>query len=434
MTRTRTYGPTETWEMDGYSCTSSYYNSSTDTTTSQIVPFSFSYRRDYLYASMDDVSTIGFDNLKRRGAIICNPMKKNRIKGQSSPCHLVATAKWVHPYGHWLSRNWRGQVSPLILGLGDAALPYGNLSTPTVSTHDLQELVAEAYGRMSSTPYNLWVVAGEMRENIEMIRVLLHGLIRVMRFRARDFIRLKHLGVLSDKTRSLGKIIEVSSDLWLYLRYGIRPFIADLLGLLQALQTCGDHARARFSSREAVTTAHEEQVYGYANFDNLLYLGREMKVKVHSTAHAGVLCQPAFESLTLADLIGVGNYVQGAWDLVPYSFVIDWFFNVSGLLATWSPNLYVHPLCDWVVVTTVTERETRIVPGTYQVAPTQGDFTLDASSVTCTCMFGNAIQYTTEQERMVNVSKAFIPSFRLKVDAAKVLDLLALARQLSYMR
>lgn len=429
MSRTRTFGPTITDKTDGYTLTSKY-GVGGDTLSTDTVPFSTQYHGGYSYATMLDTSTIGFDGLRKRGVIICNPMLQVRSVGIGSPCSLALSAKWQRPASPfpWISVAYVGHVSPLTLGLGQADAPYGEVDAPTVDAPSNEELVAQAYSRLSRTPVNAWVSVGEMRENIETIRTTFHLVVRILSVRSKDFLKVEDF-----KLRNLKKELDRSAKLWLHLRYGIRPMIGEVNGALKALERLGSKTRSGFRSDIASDTAtSSNSSEGYANLGNKFYLRRKVTRKITRSAYAGVLAQPVFEDANLLDLIGVGNALQGAWDLYPYSFVFQWFIDVAGWLATWSPNIFVTPLCDWVVVTTREEKVMEITPDGHVVAPSDGEFELIESNLVT--QGGFASLTVTTKERITPAPKAYFPPLQLKVDAAKVLDLLALGRQFYLMK
>lgn len=111
------------------------------------------------------------------------------------------------------------------------------------------------------------------------------------------------------------------SDEYLRVHYGIMPTISDLRSIVAAFQRVAPFIDANGYKIE--TSSHYDSVtVGELTFR------LEQHVKVASQTED-------FDFLQLAaalDSLGMLPNLENIWDLVPFSFVIDWFVNVGSLL------------------------------------------------------------------------------------------------------
>lgn len=131
---------------------------------------------------------------------------------------------------------------------------------------------------------------------------------------------------------------------WLMMQYGVKPLLSDVKGLAEM-------AAQRFVSRDKIYTVSSSAVlnddlsawygfiapklrgsdtdyYGYfpTTTGKAIYLTGETKFSVRAKASLTV----SVTSSTLADINQVlGNPVELGYELIPLSFVADWFVNIS---------------------------------------------------------------------------------------------------------
>lgn len=138
------------------------------------------------------------------------------------------------------------------------------------------------------------------------------------------------------------------------------------------------------------------------------------------TVRAGVLYNVAF-STELAKklaLLGVDRPMSSAWDLIPYSFIVDWFIGIGPFIASWEPKPGCNRLASWSVITQEFWEKLRFTslvpyyPGNwygYQTTP-----------------LSDGYRHVKEVTRYANPSTPVLPSINVKLNAAKLLDLAAL--------
>lgn len=202
-----------------------------------------------------------------------------------------------------------------------SVLNPGDIST---ALYDVQnELISEA---MSS--YDLLTDVAEMREIPKMIAHISKSLIEIMRsLRSRHGSRaLKAAASLhpSKLLKSSNKALRKLGGDWMTYRYGIMPLVYSYRDIQKLLKR-GQEVRT-YKSR----TISPTQTGSYLPPSTSSYWVKDM---VGNVTVRGEVFQ-YFTSSEIARLSGLGvNPLVTAWELIPYSFVLDWFVNVGNYIA-----------------------------------------------------------------------------------------------------
>lgn len=198
------------------------------------------------------------------------------------------------------------------------------------------------------------------------------------------------------------------SKTWLQYRYGWRILYYELVDISHALDSL-DSKRKRYSetcggSRTGASTS--STAVSSASFNATLNTVVSWKLSIRGNVVADIE-PPTFEF----------NPITTAWELIPYSFVVDWFFKIGQWLASMSFLAYQS---NYVAsVGYKLEYTNRVYLSA--VSPKAGWTVQDARS-----------DYTTVVS-LTNRAPTSVP-FRLSTnfevpEALKILDLLALIRQ-----
>jgi hypothetical protein len=370
------------------------------------------------------------------GRIINNPMSQTKKVGVSSLIYVndsVLYAQATSPY-KWTRMTCGYCTLPSREGMGTASSVYTGLSAPTLAPPNVGAAFARLAGQVADTPLNVWVSIGEAQETIAEIVSILRTIQKVMRLRDADFSSAGKVRKALRSFRDINKAASTSAKLWLHLRYGIRPLIADLKNALVVLETCGKKHRERF-----VANVPDESTSNTANRTFLVAeaipdvsVPYQAKRSISRSIQAGGLYEPAFEELTLSELCGTGNLIQGLWDLVPFSFVADWFLGVSDWLSAWTPNMYVNPVCNWAKIVTTTVDSCTVLPNSPSVWPAAYS---GYPRVSQTDAHSGYVSCTTQTvERVVGTTLPYLPELRVRMSWAKAADLLALLQQFKLLR
>jgi len=162
---------------------------------------------------------------------------------------------------------------------------------------------------------------------------------------------MRELGIANSKREPRGSNVP---NKWLELQYGWKPFLSDVYGASEALSKAplSDWrvtAKAQVNSN-ALWTSTDKQ------FTNNQGLGFCV-AKAERGAFVRIDALPSNDLIMSSASLGVTNPLLIAWELVPYSFVVDWALpigqwldSVDALLgfgpASTSSTSYVK--CDWL--------------------------------------------------------------------------------------
>jgi hypothetical protein len=120
-------------------------------------------------------------------------------------------------------------------------------------------------------------------------------------------------------------------DTWLEARYGWRPLIYDMISLSETIQNL-ESKRTRFTERVGTSinkTEDNEHVFTSVNLDwTYRYID---KIQISSRGVVSADIQPPNFQF---------NPAITGWELIKFSFIIDWFINVGSWLETLSFLVY----------------------------------------------------------------------------------------------
>jgi hypothetical protein len=198
---------------------------------------------------------------------------------------------------------------------GNGNLPYtydvalDDISEFVPSKATLNGLAQEAAAKMYTSGYDVLTSVAELTETTKMFKHLGKKLLELkLPKNVFKFKRLKDL-----------------SNVWLEARYGWRTFLYDLRNLQELIDTYNDKTRSRNSERvfqksEDTWTEVEESANGYFYFESKRVVKRSIS-----------LTGSVIADITIPKL--QANPILTAWELVPLSFVVDWFVSVGKALA-----------------------------------------------------------------------------------------------------
>jgi hypothetical protein len=133
------------------------------------------------------------------------------------------------------------------------------------------------------------------------------------------------------------------ANFYLVNRYGILPLLSDLEGATKVLQKVFDPrytARGNASAQGQSSSIYQISAGYYGTWDVLVTTTRTF------SARYGILYESDPYTRTLARL-GLTRPLSSAWQLMPWSFVGDWFLEVGKYLDAIQPAGFTKILCPW---------------------------------------------------------------------------------------
>jgi hypothetical protein len=135
------------------------------------------------------------------------------------------------------------------------------------------------------------------------------------------FLRdLKNPKALVPKLKNLRKL-KTHAGNYLGMQYGILPTIDDLKSIVAAFK-----ARQPYLDRHGFKTYNAVHSDSKSQDDISLELEQRIKIAIEDEDNEFV------EFANSVDSSGFAPTLENIWDLVPYSFVIDWFINIGDFL------------------------------------------------------------------------------------------------------
>lgn len=217
------------------------------------------------------------------------------------------------------------------------------------SSLDAAKANAEALGKLNQrirqvrTLFEGGVVLGELGQTLRMIRNPARGL-RNLTDEFLDIARAIRRGAsrqyLSNALRA-SKVAEHLADAWLEVQFGWRPLLSDIRDGCEALEAYDaggrlETIRVTGKSQVAVTSATTTNtwVVGPMGF------ARDTVTDGHtSVIYRGAVRVKARDPQTMDPaLFGFdpSSFLPTAWELIPYSFLIDYFSNIGDIVTGWS--------------------------------------------------------------------------------------------------
>lgn len=202
------------------------------------------------------------------------------------------------------------------------------------------------------------------------------------------------------------------ADRYMEARYAIRPLMYDVKGVLHSLSVKRERVRRTFRGYASDSQTYEDTVDATFAWYSTATWKRQLQYDV--SARAGVLCDVDVSNV---NIYGMDQLLETAWELTPFSFIVDWFVNVGDVIAAWTPNAGVHQRASWVTLKE-TLTYTNEVVDLRSTAPAPYSYTQISASP-----MPRMEKKTLCLERIVNPPLTIIPSINLRLNNLKLIDL-----------
>lgn len=228
-------------------------------------------------------------------------------------------------------------------GSGEVRDPFGVAKTviKESSAHYHSELRNALRNKLMNNEANLATALAEFRGAAELFYSYagtVVGLLKAVRHHSyRDALRYKAMTekerarIISskdkDKIFSLDRLSQ-AADAHLEFSFAVRPLVSDMAKVIESLARGGDYIpvqsiKVGWRKQVGETFIKDKSLggrYGSATSTGLLQFSARIDYYIDNPL------------LYVLDQLGLLNPFQLAWELVPYSFVIDWFANIGGML------------------------------------------------------------------------------------------------------
>lgn len=370
------------------------------------------------YRSITDVVVKNFKKRSAAGEVFINPMTSFRSNRSTTfgPRSYYVNYTTGTPPGNKICAYQYDQTVPASPAALTAQGSQVNHLAVSIGLQNLKTLAGTAATANIDNPtFDGATFIGELRETIHYMRNPLAALNKAVE-EARHWKRRKRK--FDHKSTS-----EYIADNWLSYRYSIRPLMNDVKNAAEAVARTVLNAEpvrktARGSASETGQLSTSGTVGGAYNYTTT--------TTATYSVRAGVL----YELTRSPNTFGIGTERLGivGWELIPLSFVADWFFNVGTFVEAITPVAGVKRLGSWTTVRKEenTHRETWWVTGGTYPTGMPRVITSDGRCVE---------DYTsTSTDRTPGVQIGLgqkITPLAGDIGKLRILDLLALGRQIA---
>lgn len=256
-------------------------------------------------------------------------------------------------------------TKPMIVKLdGCYASTYGSVlsdvtlsSVPSVWDESLAgEALVKAMAKMKAPSQDVGVMLAEFRETLEFLRNPLKGVV--------DYVRTWWRDATRGRRHRPTSAVDALSDSWMSYRYGLRPLLYDVSSIMQGLRVRQtDLQIERAAAKGALVTSVTDAWSAYTL--NLKFKNRTT-TKSWVEAHASQLYRESasVDNYTfLLESLGLDAFALPSliWEMVPLSFVVDWFFNVGTWLKAIQPSARYNPMGNSISVVSRSVTEIKCV-------------------------------------------------------------------------
>lgn len=360
---------------------------------------------------MHDVVTPGFSRMSRSGTVLMNPMQRtiseytsygsslckiteNSVSCSGSQAYIRTHEYRPTGYGWNMYAGWADRILSPTSIIGPPSIIPGT---------DINSAVGEAttscLAKRGSPGNNLWETVAEARKSTRLLGDLMRSATEVV------------------GNNSLVRRAKSASSAYLLLRYGLGPIIKDVESIKKGLLK--KTGLARVTSRGKSDIERFQVTSREFSYNNIFYptiqdtISEEFRVRAMS-----------LDELTADMWSNIGFTDKGLitlpWELIPYSFVVDWFVNIGDFLNALVPMFSVRQLGSCLVI------EQRFsVLSTFTSSRGGSGYTV-STAPTGTCLWVHEVK-----RRIPNIGG---PSIRIKADfgfdrLVRVADAVALAVQ-----
>jgi hypothetical protein len=188
----------------------------------------------------------------------------------------------------------------------------------------------------AQTAFRSLTFLGELRETLGMIR----NPARALRRGLDDYLKHVQKRARRANRHSMGRIV---SESWLEHAFGWSPLISDIKSAGDALNRrlnrfTGSYTRISGKGVEESDSFDASLINGYADVFMRIVL-RRLTRTYSSVRYVGEI-RSVCENPIQADMTLFGanwtEIIPTAWELLPYSFLLDYFTNIGDILDAWS--------------------------------------------------------------------------------------------------
>lgn len=184
--------------------------------------------------------------------------------------------------------------------------------------------IAKAYGQLVSDigDASQWAVnVAEYKQSLSLVTKDLYTILRFgVALRKHNFVEAAKI-LKVPVPKGLKPVAKAFGDNWLKYHFGIEPLVKDIHAAIDTLQKPMNSKRVKGKA-----TIPSRRLDSGNN-------GESVRWEVKTSCRMGCTVTVNNPNLYLANQLGLVNPASFAWELIPFSFVVDWFTNVGQFLS-----------------------------------------------------------------------------------------------------
>jgi hypothetical protein len=142
-------------------------------------------------------------------------------------------------------------------------------------------------------------------------------------------IRGCYQSIAASGVRKLTAPIKAAGNAWLLFQYGVKPTLGTIHDSIDQLRNHCNSGFKHYTARASRATPYTKSV---PNWPDSAFWSAQYTGKARFNAVYGATLRSQGDTLEQAARWSSLNPVSIAWELMPWSFVVDWFVNVGGYL------------------------------------------------------------------------------------------------------
>jgi len=202
-------------------------------------------------------------------------------------------------------------------------------------TNAENRVITECLARLADQKVNIGVSLAEIGETARTIASLALDGLKLLKA-----IKRGNVAEIRELFNFKGDIGGSVASRWLQLQYGVRPIMNDIYGLSNLMN-------GNLSQDDTSLT-----VRSFKSYTAILSSSSEITTPLASTFsykswiqyHCRLTAYVAKEELRALSLLGLTNPAEVVWEVVPFSFVVDWFAPVGTFLQAKNALVGLHYL------------------------------------------------------------------------------------------
>lgn len=203
---------------------------------------------------------------------------------------------------------------------------------PDVSKTESEALV-KARNKILDQEVNLSVALAESRRTLAMIVANLRRIRRsVVSFKRRRPQQWKQVKKVQLGGLPRHRWCEIP-EAWLEIQYGWRPLMSDIFGAIAEFKRSSDPLLIQARARGSTTFGHEADVTSAALTVSLRTAGTQ-PLDYRQDSYALLVYELDASDFRRQAQLGLINPAEVVWELLPYSFVVDWFLPVGPFVSS----------------------------------------------------------------------------------------------------